>query len=171
MSLPADTAKFLTILEGHKGIIYKVANAYCRNNENRKDLIQEITLQLWLAFPTYNQQYALTTWLYRIALNVSISFYRKQTSRDKRNQPLTTEILGLLSEDEPWDMDSDLAMLHGFIRQLRELDRALILLYLEEHSQQQIADILGISLTNVSTRVARIKEQLRQQFALSKPTV
>ncbi|GAB3279586.1 sigma-70 family RNA polymerase sigma factor [Larkinella harenae] len=153
------------VIEANKGIIYKVANAYCQDKENRKDLIQEITAQLWLAFPNYDEKFMVTTWLYRIALNVSISFYRKQTSRDKFNQPLTTEILRLITDEERLDIDSDLAMLHGFIRELKELDRALILLYLEERSQHEIADILGITPSNVSTKVARIKEQLRQKFA------
>ncbi|MFD1140945.1 RNA polymerase sigma factor [Larkinella insperata] len=168
MSLPPDAVKFLTIIEVHKGIIYKVANAYCRDKECRKDLIQEITLQLWLAFPTYTNQFRLTTWLYRIALNVSISFYRKQTSRHKLNQPLTTEILSLTQADDDVDTEADLSLLHGFIRQLKELDRAVMLLYLEERSQQEIAEILGITPTNVSTKVARIKDQLRQKFAALK---
>ncbi|WP_460639640.1 RNA polymerase sigma factor [Larkinella harenae] len=165
MPLPRDTTHFLHVIEANKGIIYKVANAYCQDKENRKDLIQEITAQLWLAFPNYDEKFMVTTWLYRIALNVSISFYRKQTSRDKFNQPLTTEILRLITDEERLDIDSDLAMLHGFIRELKELDRALILLYLEERSQHEIADILGITPSNVSTKVARIKEQLRQKFA------
>ena len=164
MSLSRDTASFLNVIEANKGIIYKVANAYCRDNENRKDLIQEITVQLWLAFPKYDEQFMLTTWMYRIALNVSISFYRKESKRDKLNQELTTEILSLTTDDRPMDTDSELSLLHHFIRELREFDRALILLYLEERSQREIADILGITQSNVSTRVIRIKEQLRQKF-------
>lgn len=168
MFLPRDTTSFLNVIEANKGIIYKVANAYCRDRENRKDLIQEITVQLWLAFSKYDEQFMLTTWIYRIALNVSISFYRKETSRDKHNQPLTPEILSLITDDGPLDTDSELSLLYRFIRELKEFDRALILLYLEERSQQEIADILGITPSNVSTKVVRIKEQLRQKFATLK---
>jgi RNA polymerase sigma factor (sigma-70 family) len=168
MSLPRDTESFLNVIEANKGIIYKVANAYCLDKDNRKDLIQEITVQLWIAFSKYDEHFRLTTWMYRIALNVSISFYRKQATRGRLHQPLTTEILSLFADDEHSDIDSELSMLHGFIRELKEFDRALILLYLEERSQQEIGDILGITPPNVSTKVARIKEQLRQKFATLK---
>jgi RNA polymerase sigma factor (sigma-70 family) len=163
-----DSESFLNVIDANKGIIYKVANAYCRDNENRKDLIQEITAQLWLAFPKYDDRFMLSTWMYRIALNVSISFYRKETKRDKLNQPLTADIISLITEDAPFDANSELSLLHRFIRELKEFDRALILLYLEDRSQQEIADILGISISNVSTKVARIKEQLRQKFSILK---
>ena len=165
MPLPRDTATFLNVIEDNKGIIYKVANAYCKDNENRKDLIQEITVQLWLAFPAYNGQFKLTTWIYRIALNVSISFYRKESSRSKRNHPLTDEVASLITGDDQLDLEADLSMLHNFIREMKEFDRALILLYLEDRSQQEIADILGITPSNVSTKVARIKGLLKQKFA------
>ncbi|SDD54047.1 RNA polymerase sigma-70 factor, ECF subfamily [Dyadobacter soli] len=168
MPLNRDAAHFVNVVDAHKGIIYKVANAYCRDTEDRKDLIQEITLQLWLAFPKYDEQFMLTTWIYRIALNVSISFFRKQVSRDKINHRLDEEILTLITEDEPLDLDSDLTMLHEFIRQLREFDRALMLLYLEGHSQSDMATILGITASNVSTKVGRIKEQLRRKFSTFK---
>ncbi|MGV3601123.1 MAG: RNA polymerase sigma factor [Dyadobacter fermentans] len=168
MLLNRDAAQFLNVVDSNKGIIYKVANAYCRDTEDRKDLIQEITLQLWLAFPKYDEQFMLTTWIYRIALNVSISFFRKQNSRDKIAHPLTDEILTLTTDDEPTDLGSDLTMLHEFIRQLKEFDRALMLLYLEGHSQAEMAAILGITVSNVSTKVGRIKEQLRRKFTTFK---
>lgn len=166
---PSDKDNFLNMIEDNKGIIFKVANAYCKDRENRKDLLQEIIIQLWQAYPRYNDQFKITTWIYRIALNVSISFYRKQSSRDKRNQALTEDIISLIATDEQVDPDSEFSMLHRFIRQLNDFDRALILLYLEDRSQQEIADILGISVSNVSTKVFRIKEQLKQKFATLKP--
>ncbi|MCF2447301.1 sigma-70 family RNA polymerase sigma factor [Dyadobacter sp. CY345] len=168
MLFSRDTAGFLNVIEANKGIIYKVANAYCYDVENRKDLIQEITIQLWLAFPKYDEHFMISTWMYRIALNVSISFYRKQTTIIKLSQPLTTEILSLLTDDSPLESDSELSLLYSFIRELNELDRALILLYLEERSQQEIADILGITPSNVSTKVVRIKEKLRKKFSTLK---
>ena len=73
-----DSPSFLKVIDANKGIIYKVANSYCRDEENHKDLIQEIILQLWLSFPKYDPSFKLSTWMYRIALNVSISFYRKE---------------------------------------------------------------------------------------------
>ncbi|WAC11502.1 RNA polymerase sigma factor [Dyadobacter pollutisoli] len=168
MSLNRDAPHFLTVIEANKGIIYKVANAYCRDAENRKDLIQEIIIQLWLAFPKYDESYRITTWMYRIALNVSISFYRKEDRRSGIAQPLHPDIIFLQEDNTPVGPDSDIALLHRFIKELKEMDRAIILLYLEENSQQDIAEMLGITPTNVSTRILRIKEQIRQKFSALK---
>lgn len=164
MSLPRDAASFLTIIDTHKGIIYKVANAYCRHADSRQDLIQEIMVQLWLAFPRYDEQYRITTWLYRIALNVSISFYRKEHRRGGINQVLPDELLLLREEPDTGGLQANLDALYGFIRALKEIDRAVMLLYLEGNSQQEIGDILGLSATNVSTKVGRIKQQLKKAF-------
>ncbi|MCE6992035.1 RNA polymerase sigma factor [Dyadobacter sp. CY323] len=164
MPLTRDAPTFLAVMEANKGIIYKVANAYCRDPENRKDLIQEIVIQLWLGFPKYDEQFRITTWMYRIALNVSISFYRKENVREKINAPLRPDIMDLTEDIGTPEPDSDIGTLHRFIRELREFDRAIILLYLEENSQQEIAEILGITSTNVSTKISRIKEQLKQKF-------
>lgn len=168
MSLNRDAQHFLVVIEANKGIIYKVANAYCRDAENRKDLIQEIIIQLWLAFPKYDESYRITTWMYRIALNVSISFYRKEDRRSGIAQPLHPDIIFLQKDNNSIEHDSDVALLHRFIKELKEMDRAIILLYLEENSQQEIAEMLGITPTNVSTRILRIKEQIRQKFSALK---
>lgn len=165
MPLIRDASAFLSVVEAHKGIIYKVANSYCRDAEDRKDLIQEIVLQLWLSFPKYDEQYRLSTWIYRIALNVSISFYRKTHSRGKLFAGLSDELLYLPAAMPAESMDAQLAQLQRFIRELKEIDRAVVLLYLEETSQQEIAEVLGLSLSNVSTKISRIKQQLKQKFA------
>lgn len=165
MALTRDTPTFLAVIEANKGIIYKVANAYCRNADNRKDLIQEIMLQLWLSFPKYDEQYSITTWMYRIALNVSISFYRKENRRDAINHPLPVEILTLYEDAQAGAVQAEIEQLYKFIRELKEMDRAVILLYLDGSSQQEIADILGLTMTNVSTKVARIKQQLKTAFS------
>lgn len=157
-----DAHAFLEIIESHKGIIYKVANSYCRNEEDRKDLLQEVILQLWLSFSRYDEQYKLSTWMYRIALNVAISFYRKESRRSIINQPIPEAIIYL---QQPQEKNADLERLHRFIRELKEIDRAIIILYLEGNAQQEIAEILGLTQTNVSTRVSRIKQQLKQKFS------
>ncbi|WP_245999686.1 RNA polymerase sigma factor [Paraflavitalea soli] len=159
-----NTETFLAVIEANKGIIYKVANSYCSHADNKKDLIQEIMIQLWLSFHKYNEQYSITTWMYRIALNVSISFYRKENRRDAINHPLPEEML-YLPEDEAGGTEAAISQLYKFIRELKEMDRAIMLLYLEGSSQQEIADILGLSLTNVSTKVSRIKQQLKKEFS------
>lgn len=168
MSLHRDSQTFINMIEANKGIIYKIANAYCHDEENRKDLIQEITIQLWLAFPRYDEQFRITTWMYRIALNVSISFYRKARRRDFITEPLHSEIISLATDFDTMEIDANITLLHKFIKELKEIDRAIILLYLEENSQQEIADILGMSATNVSTKISRIKVQLKQKFSTLK---
>jgi RNA polymerase sigma factor (sigma-70 family) len=160
-----DSTSFLKIIDANKGIIFKVANFYCRDEENRKDLIQEIILQLWLSFPKYDPSFKLSTWMYRIALNVAISFYRKENRRGRISQPFPKEIISIPAEKLSQDQNEDLDLLQKFIRELKEIDRAVILLYLEGNSHQEISDILGLSISNVSTKVSRIKQALKQKFA------
>lgn len=163
-----NTDSFLSVIESNKGIIYKVANSYCRNEENRKDLIQEIILQLWLSFHKYDSTHKLSTWMYTIALNVAISFYRKEHRRHAINHTLPDDILYLNEEDTTYTRNADLDQLHRFIKELKEIDRAIVILYLEENSQQEIGEMLGLTATNVSTRVSRIKQQLQQKFSTTK---
>jgi RNA polymerase sigma factor (sigma-70 family) len=164
MPLERNAQNFLAVIESHKGIIYKIANSYCRDEENKKDLVQEIILQLWLAFNKYNEEYKLSTWIYRIALNVSISFSRKETRRHGINQPIPGDLLQLQEDHGPPGLHKEVEQLHLFIKSLKEIDRAIIILYLEQNPQQEIAHILGLSATNVSTRVSRIRQQLKKYF-------
>ncbi len=155
---------FQEIAEAHKGIFFKVARTYCQDEEERQDLVQEILIQVWQAFPKYNDQFKISTWLYRISLNVAISFYRKSTVRKNKTSPLTDQFVTLPETDKA-EKDQPLQLLEQFINELKELDKALILLYLEDRNHAEIAEILGISLSNVSTKVARIKDKLKQRFA------
>lgn len=156
--------EFLSVIQANKGIIYKVANAYCRDAEDRKDLVQEIIVQLWKSFDNYNDQYKYTTWIYRIALNVAISFYRKESRRKQITNPLPGSILDFADPAISTEIGADVGFLQQFITELKELDKALLLLYLEEKSHKEIADITGISVTNVATRIGRIKNILKQKF-------
>ena len=156
---------FLSVVETNKGIIYKVANAYCIHAEDRKDLIQEIIVQLWKSFDRYNDEYKYTTWMYRIALNVAISFYRKENRRKQLTDPLSDNILDLVDDNAIIETNKNIGYLKQFIAGLKELDKALMLLYLEEKSHKEIAEITGISETNVSTKIGRIKKILKQKFS------
>lgn len=156
--------RFLTLLEEHKKILYKVASSYCRNPADRPDLVQEITAQLWRSFDRYDERLRFSTWMYRIALNVAISFYRGEARRSRNTVPAEESLLELAAGGEP-EPDENLRLLRGFIEQLDELDRALILLYLDGNRHDAIAEILGISETNVGTKISRIKARLRRDFA------
>ena len=168
MTSPQNKGLFLSVIENNKGIIYKVANSYCRDAEDRKDLVQEIIFQLWQSFDKYDDQYKLSTWMYRIALNVAISFYRKVSRRRDISIPLTESIINIADNKEHVELEKDINQLQQFIHGLKELDRALILLYLENKSHKEIAEILGITETNVATKISRVKEKLKQKFATVK---
>ena len=141
-----------------------MSNAYCLNDEDRKDLIQEIIIQIWKSFHRYNDRYQMSTWIYRIALNVAISWYRKDKSRQDKLVPMAKNIIQLRNEDETSETENEIRLLYKFINELKELDRALMILYLETKSYREIAEILGISESNVATKVSRIKLQLKEKF-------
>ncbi len=164
MQLSDKSKLFLTVINSNKGIIYKVANAYCKNNEARKDLVQEIIVQLWKSFENYSDQYKHSTWIFRIALNVAISFYRKENSRKTISNPLIDTIHEFADTSPTNETEKNIGILHHFISELKELDKALMLLYLEEKSYKEIAEIIGITETNVATKIGRIKTKLKQKF-------
>ena len=156
---------FLSVIEANKGIIYKIANSYCKASEDRKDLVQEIILQLWKSFDNYNEQFKHSTWMYRIALNVAISFYRKGNRAKQISNPLSDGIMDFVDTNDTVNTEENIGFLQQFISQLKELDKALMLLYLEEKSHKEIAEIIGITETNVATKIGRIKNILKQKFS------
>jgi RNA polymerase sigma-70 factor (ECF subfamily) len=158
-----DKEKFVEIIEKNRGIIFKICNNYCKNPEDQKDLAQDITIELWKNFDKYDAKYKLTTWMYRIALNVAISSYRKQLTKKKYS---TTLDLGFvhITQEETNNNEEELKMLKGFIDQLDEMNKALIILYLDSNSHKEIAEILNISTSNVGTKISRIKEKLKTYF-------
>ena len=163
MTLEKDA--FLDLILANRKIIYKICHAYCRDPEDRKDLEQEIIVQLWHSADKYDDQYKISTWIYRIALNVAISFLRREKSRKNRLSAVDQHIIERVADDrEPEELTANIQLLYHFIDQLDELNRALMLLYLEDHSHKDIAEILGISETNVATKISRIKQRLREDF-------
>lgn len=165
MALPDKTDLFLSVLEANKGIIYKIANSYCQDAENKKDLVQEIILQLWKSFEKYDEQFRHSTWIYRISLNVAISNYRKETRRKEISNPYSEGLFSLADFQESKELQGNTLFLQQFIIELKELDKALMLLYLEEKSHKEISEIIGITETNVATKIGRIKTILKQKFS------
>lgn len=158
------TDNFLDVIESNKGILFKVANSYCRNTDDRKDLVQEIILQLWKSFENYNEKFKLSTWIYRISLNVAISFYRKENSRKRISNPITTDIFDFSETEISVEKETNLGILNQIISELNDLNKALMLLYLEEKSYREISEIIGITETNVATKIGRIKSKLKKEF-------
>lgn len=156
--------KFHQIIEQHKGILFKIAKTYCQNEEDRQDLLQEMMIQVWKSLPKYNNTFAITTWLYRICLNVAISSYRKSATRQHLNIPLVEEFTSIRNEERN-EKKEQLSLLEKFISELNDLDKALILLYFEDKSHTEISVIMGLSVSNVGTKLGRIKEKLKKKFS------
>ena len=158
--------QFLADMQQHRKIIFKVCNAYCRNGEDRKDLEQEIVLQVWRSYERFDGSCRFSTWLYRVALNVAISFYRKERTRVTRQVPMGEDTDYPAPSSDPFtDTETRVANLHRFIHGLDNLNRALMLLYLDDMTHREIAETLGITETNVATRIHRIKQKLKSQFS------
>ena len=155
--------QFIDIVTEHQKLIFKVCNSYCSDVESRKDLDQEILIQLWNALDKFDGRVKLSTWIYKIALNTAISFYRKE-SKKTRDTELKEQVITLQKEEYDKEWDVKLTMLNTFLSELGRLDRALMLLYLDGYKNTEIAELFGITPSNVSTKINRIKGQLKDKF-------
>jgi RNA polymerase sigma factor (sigma-70 family) len=166
MNPRTDTARaqFDALLAKHRRIAFKVANTYVRDPQDRADLAQEIAAQAWHAFHAFDPQRSFSTWLYRIALNVAISFSRSLQRRERHGIALDEELHDVAVEPTPAD-EERVRALYRVIDTLGALDRALLLLYLDERSYVEIAEILGITETNVATKISRLKQRIRADLA------
>lgn len=154
--------RFQALLAQHERIVFKVAGMYCRNPEDRRDLAQEIAIQAWRSFGGYDASRPFSTWMYRIALNVAISQVRSAGQRERHAVPLDDQVHDIADERAPpHEADERLRALQRCIDALGPLDRALMLLYLEERSYAEIAEVLGITATNVATKINRLKQRIR----------
>jgi RNA polymerase sigma factor (sigma-70 family) len=164
MNTPPDKQEFVNLIQGNKGIIYKICNSYCTNREDRDDLAQEIVYNLWKSYHAFNPQFKFSTWMYRIALNVAISFYRKE-SKSNVYVPFSEHLIVFDDSAEGQaDSESQLTLLWKFINELKEIDKSIMLLYLDDRSHKEIAEITGITPTNVATKIMRIKDKLKSNF-------
>lgn len=147
-------AQFLEMIRRNEGIIYKVTSFYADVEHPIGDLYQEVVLNLWKAFPSFRGESKHSTWIYRIALNTCVSFYR----RSKKNISYVD-----ISMDVPdiVDNNEEIQELYKLINRLGKIERALVLLYLDDKSYREIAEITGLTVTNVATRISRIKDKLR----------
>jgi RNA polymerase sigma factor (sigma-70 family) len=165
MPKPERQEQFQTLIEEHKRILYKVCYAYCRNRDDRDDLAQEILLQLWRSFGAFDGRNRFSTWMYRIALNVAISFTRRESTRT--HHVLSADERLLDTVEETTSPPEEILILYQFIEGLDSLHKALVLLYLDGYSYQEIGEALGISETNVATKLSRLKQSMKREFAES----
>lgn len=151
---------FVKLINENQGLIHKVCFMYERNDESRKDMFQEIVLQLWRAFPSFKGQAKITTWMYRIALNTAISSLRK-TSRIPESTDLDNLKFQFADDNESATRREQFQMLENAINQLSEIEKAIIMLYLDDIPYEEIAETLGIKQNNVRVKMNRIREKLR----------
>lgn len=159
------TGEFTARLEKHQRILFKVAYMYCRDRDDRQDLVQEMLIQVWRSYARFDERVQFSTWMYRIAVNVAITHYRNESRRIRDTVPLEEYGLDIAAADALFDNEGDnMRALRQMINGLDELNRALILLFLEGFSSEEIADVVGISASNVSTRINRLKTKLQAEF-------
>ncbi len=152
--------KFVTELENNQNIVHKVCSLYTNNSDAHNDLFQEITIQLWKAYPKFRGESKFSTWMYRVALNTAITLYRK-SKKQVRTQDYDDFIYKIKSDDYDETQEQQLKLMYNALKQLGDIDKALVFLYLEDKDYSEIAETLGISEVNARVKMNRIKKKLR----------
>ena len=151
---------FLHIITENQGIIHKVCSIYCDSEEDRRDLFQEILVQLWKSFPSFRNESKFTTWMYRVALNTAITSFKKD-KRQPDKSGITFENLHLAEELYDTGTDDQIKMLNIAVSQLTGIEKSIILLFLEDKKYEEIAEITGITQNYVRVKMNRIKKKLK----------
>lgn len=151
---------FVEQLEEHQNIVHKVCRLYTNNQEAHNDLFQEITIQLWKAFPKFRGDSKFSTWMYRVGLNTAITLYRK-SKRVVNTSDI--EMVQFKLKEEPYDdtEEQQLKLLYQAVHQLNDIEKALVFLYLEDKDYKEISDTLGISEVNARVKMNRVKTKLK----------
>jgi len=155
---------FLSLINQHKAIIHKISKMYMNGAEDQRDLFQEIVMQLWKAYPTFKGNSKFSTWMYRVALNTALVYFKKDNRKIDKT-PLN-ENIDIVDINENEGKEEKLAYLYTAVQELNAVEKALIFLFLENQSHREIAENLGISEVNARVRLNRTKEKL--QFIIKK---
>lgn len=156
--------EFIQIIQKNQGIIHKVCNIYCDDQEDRNDLFQEIVAQLWKSFPTFRKESKFSTWMYRVALNTAITSFKKVKRRPDQNR-LTYENFQIEDESYNTETEENIKQLHKAVAQLTGIEKSIILLYLERKKYDEIAEITGITQNYVRVKMNRVKKKLKKLMA------
>ena len=156
-------AEFVSLLEENQNIVHKICRLYTQSEAEHKDLFQEISIQLWRSFDRFEGKSKFTTWMYRVGLNTAITLYRKNKKRLDTN-PLNDEISRIELDQYDPVVDEQLNWLYQTIEEFSEIDKALVLLYLEDKRYDEIAHTLGISAVNARVKMNRIKQRLKKMI-------
>ncbi len=152
--------EFISLLKQHQKIVYKVCNLYMDLHSDREDLFQEITLQAWKAYGNFRGDAKFSTWLYRVALNTAITFFRKEKRKPSIH---LTDIVPEQPEDNYDPIEEQVKAMYAAIGNLSKIDKAIVMLYLEDYSYIEIGDMMGITANNVAVKMNRIKTKLKEE--------
>lgn len=152
--------QFVTELESNQNIVHKVCTLYTNDRDSHKDLFQEITIQLWKAYPKFRGESKFSTWMYRVALNTAITLYRKSKRRIK-TQDYDSVIFKIKADEYNPEQEQQLALMYQAVKQLGDIEKALVFLYLEDKDYREISETLGITEVNARVKMNRIKNKLR----------
>ena len=152
--------EFVQIISQNQGIIHKVCSIYCDSEEDRRDLFQEILVQLWKSFPSFRSEAKFSTWMYRVALNTAITSFKK-TKRQPDQSGIALEIFQVPVEEYDHETEEQIKLLHRAIANLSGVEKSIILLYLENKKYEEIAEITGITQNYVRVKMNRIKKKLK----------
>ncbi len=152
--------EFVSLIEKHQGIIYKVSRMYCDKDECREDLFQDILVQLWQSYPSFNKKSKFSTWMYRVSLNTAIAQFRK----DKRNnEDSVPDIPVNIPEEETYqEKEARRSLVQKAINKLSKAEKAIIILYMDDYSYEEISEISGMTMSNVGVKISRIKTKLQK---------
>jgi len=156
------TKEFTELIKDNQGILFKVSSMYCTDIACREDLVQEILLQLWRSFPSFDKTRKYTTWMYRIALNTAISQWRK----DKTKKEIATDELPVTVTDDDINNEKSekVRILNLAINRLNKAEKSIIILYMDDYPYDEISEITGISVSNVGVKINRIKKKLQHHL-------
>jgi len=156
-------ADFIEIIEDNKKLIYKVSHMYCDNADDVKDLFQDIISNLWTAYPNFQQKSKVSTWIYRVSLNTAITWFRESTKHSKRIE--YTNWIPDMTNETDHTIDELYDQLYKAIDTLGKVDKGIIVLFLDDTSYEEIAEIIGLTKTNVATKISRIKLKLKNYLS------
>jgi RNA polymerase sigma factor (sigma-70 family) len=153
--------KFVTLLEENQNIVHKICRLYTNNRDQHNDLFQEITIQLWRAFPKFRGDSKFSTWMYRVGLNTAITLYRK-SKRTVQTQDFDSVMFRISSEEYDDTVEQQLKLMYSAVKELNDIDKALVFLYLEDKNYSEISETLGITEVNARVKMNRVKKKLKK---------
>ncbi|MDR1119894.1 MAG: sigma-70 family RNA polymerase sigma factor [Dysgonamonadaceae bacterium] len=154
---------FIEIIQQHERVIYKVCSFYMSEEFPLADLYQEVICNLWTGFAKFRNECSVSTWIYRVAMNTCISVMRKDRNRPKQSIPVAMLAESLVKQES---MDEEIQEMYRLINRFKTMEKTIILLYLEEKPYQEIADITGLTVGNIASKLNRIKDKLRKMSNL-----